>query len=79
MTHEYIIDATDAVIGDDFDARSWFGPRLREEIVRCADCRFRGVGSWGVESPPICKRPMHPFVVAPDGFCAWGRAKVMSE
>lgn len=38
MTHEFIIDATDEVIGDDFDARAWFGPRLREEIVRCSDC-----------------------------------------
>ena len=37
---EYIIDATDAQLGDAFDARQFYGPRLREEIVRCRDCQL---------------------------------------
>lgn len=41
------------------------GDFVREEIVRCRDCRFKAKdGNW-------CYRTDHEFVVEPDGFCAW--------
>lgn len=43
---EYVIDATDAQLGDAFDARAFFGPRLREEIVRCRDCQLWDPRGW---------------------------------
>lgn len=55
------------------ELNSWYVES--EPIVRCADCRFRGVSSWGVENPPICKRPTHPFVISLGGFCAWGKRR----
>ena len=43
--------------------------RLREEIVRCRDCRAMRVkyGNTGIE----CWMNGEPFTVEPDGFCAW--------
>lgn len=67
---EYIIDATDAVIGDDFDARAWFGPRLREEIVRCRDC-VHCMSYWQSD---YCDYFSH-VTNNPDGFCAWGERR----
>lgn len=73
---EYVLDATDAQLGDSFDARGFFGPRLKEEIVRCRDCQF-----WTPDPDPIdpgwpmwCER--HEIdMVRPDEFCAWGERR----
>ena len=67
---EYVIDATDALLGDGFDARAFFGPRLREEIVRCKDCanyreHVNGCVEFGDEAHGEYEN------VEPDGFCAW--------
>lgn len=42
---------------------------VREEIVRCRDCRAMRVkyGNTGIE----CWMNGEPFTVEPDGFCAW--------
>lgn len=51
------------------------GGELREEIVRCRDCRFCGKGNWGVEAFPVCRRGIHAFQVSNDGFCKWGKRR----
>lgn len=43
-----------------------FGFNLREEIVRCHDCKFKNE-SWNCASPY--------YNVEPDGFCAWGERR----
>ena len=50
---------------------------LREEIVRCRDCRAMGVkyGNTGIE----CWMNGEPFTVEPDGFCAWGEKKAVEQ
>lgn len=50
----------------------WRWLPVREEIVRCKDCRFCGKGTWGVEAFPVCRRGIHVFQVSNDGFCKWG-------
>lgn len=79
---EYIIDATDALLGDAFDARAWYGARLKEELVRCRDCRHSNHGgtmcaffaSW----EPVAGGDEYERVdaiVEPDGFCKWGERR----
>lgn len=48
---------------------------VREEVVRCRDCRFCGKGYWGVEAFPVCRRGIHAFQVSNDGFCKWGERR----
>lgn len=75
---EYVIDATDAQLGDFFDARAFFGPRLKEELVRCRDCRYYKAAEWiiATDVEHVC-RFWHgkPTKVDPDGFCAWGERR----
>ena len=70
---EYVIDATDAQLGDFFDARAFFGPRLKEEIVRCRDCRFYPKRT-NAGLPMICWDSGRSMVRS-DGFCAWGERR----
>ena len=46
---------------------------IREEIVRCRDCRAMRVkyGNTGIE----CWMNGEPFTVEPNGFCAWGKRR----
>ena len=49
---------------------SW---RVHERIVRCRDCE------WFDYDICACKRrPLH-MAVEPDGFCAWGKRRVVDE
>ena len=50
---EYIVDVTGLESGD--------YAIVREEIVRCRDCKFK-------DEPWNCAAP---YYVEPDGFCAW--------
>lgn len=68
---EYIIDATDHVIGEGFDARAFFGPRLKEEIVRCRDCKWWA--PYQNECQGYCSR--FSFVAHVDSFCSWGERR----
>lgn len=43
--------------------------QLREEIVRCRDCKHYGYGKYATH----CYRFVHK--VEPYGFCAWGERK----
>ncbi len=54
-----------------------FGHRLREEIVRCRDCKF-GVdgGKYCAEG---CADSWDWRNVEPNGFCAWGERKEVDE
>lgn len=63
---EYIIDWDEKLVIDTFSKNS-----LREEIVRCRDCRFFNC-LW--VDCYVCKRNGEKFMpfVEPDGFCAWG-------
>lgn len=63
---EFIIDATDAQLGDAFDARKFYGPRLREEIVRCRDCGLWDARGWCL----WCGRDKMP-----QGFCDRGERR----
>lgn len=65
---EYVIDATDTFLGDAFDAREFFGPRLKEEIVRCPDCEFALELSDRVD----CSLFDFAFSTGTPGFCFWG-------
>lgn len=58
---EYIIDWNENLIIDTFSKNS-----LREEIVRCRDCKYYH------ECWDFCERLKPGMVVEPDGFCAWG-------
>lgn len=67
----------------DIKPETVFGHRLREEIVRCRDCKhMHTVRSWlgmdvdecwlhaDPESGALGKEPTEP-----DGFCAWGERR----
>lgn len=43
--------------------------QLREEIVRCRDCRFSLAHGNG------CGRNQDIYDAEPDGFCAWGERR----
>lgn len=51
--------------------------RLREEIVRCRDCRY------GINGGELCAEGASDSWdwrnVEPDGFCAWGERKEGGE
>lgn len=75
---EFVIDATDAQLGDEFDARAFFGPRLKEEIVRCKECEYRR-RHWNGLAPNFTANFFCAYTggheVRPDGFCAWGERR----
>lgn len=83
---EFIIDATDAQLGDKFDARAFFGPRLHEEIVRCEDCRYStcdGMCCWlykfrHYEQMSDYTWEEMPADVEPQGFCMWGERRIIT-
>lgn len=63
---------TDAENGHDERVRAHVNS-LREEIVRCRDCKafLEGATPNDVEQPHFCT--LHGTDLAePDGFCAWG-------
>lgn len=43
--------------------------QLREEIVRCRDCRYFSIGT-NTDSCGFTDKYAHP-----DGFCAWGERR----
>ena len=64
----------------------------REEVVRCRDCKnaFELEGGWAIDFPGKfnCSRYAQwdyyddepgVWLVEPDGFCAWGRRKEVSD
>ena len=53
----------------DIKPETVFGHRLREEIVRCRDCRFALAHGNG------CGRNQDIYDTEPDGFCAWGERR----
>ena len=81
---EFIIDATDAQLKEKFDARAFFGPRLKEEIVRCAECRHStggGMYCWifsHYETMGEGDYQQMPAVVKPDGFCWNGERRIIT-
>lgn len=47
----------------------------REEIVRCKDCVYQQL-EYISRGPMICNRnSCTPWLVEPDGFCAWGEER----
>ena len=64
---EYIVEFGDRPINDD-------NKYIREEIVRCRDCKY-----WipfGIGNPkPDCWASGEPFKTEPGSFCAWGERK----
>lgn len=46
------------------------GAKLREEIVRCRDCKYYMHSSWH-----RCDLHSIAHEVEPDGFCAWGERR----
>lgn len=75
---EFVFDATDAQLGDLFDVRAFFGPRLKEELVRCRDCRYYKESEWiiATDVEHVCHF-WHgkPTKVEPDGFCKWAERR----
>lgn len=65
---EYIIDWDTGLVIDTFSKNN-----LREEIVRCRDCKF-GVdgGKYCAEG---CADSWDWRNVEPDGFCKWGERR----
>lgn len=63
---EFIIDWDTNLIIDTFSKNT-----LREQIVRCKDCVYRG---WSDAGGHFCSRGIG-LTVEPDGFCAWGERR----
>lgn len=70
---EYVIDATDALLGDEFDARALYGPRLKEEVVRCGDCAYYVEDPEPIDPgwPMMCEESGRDML-GPNGFCNFG-------
>ena len=59
------------------------GGELREEIVRCRDCRYASAGeavisgNWQMGNchNPRFRMSLHAANVRADGFCAWGKRR----
>ncbi len=78
---EYVVELPESGAADECIRvigceKKLYGYELREEIVRCRDCKRFAVdqsdhdyrtGWW-------CKR-WHTDMVKPDGFCAWGETE----
>lgn len=47
--------------------------QLREEIVRCRDCKH--YEAWMQGAKLECWANGEPFSVEPSGFCAWGERR----
>ena len=83
---EYIVDVGDA---DELHfaafvrrAEFYFGYPVREEIVRCRDCKHYGSynGSWCCRTyEPVPGGTCDYQTVEPDGFCAWGERRGDAE
>ena len=70
---EYIIEVAnaDCMVGSPFDT-----PYLREEIVRCRDCKFCHKNYCEKRiSPTASPSEIHWIPVEPDGFCKWGERR----
>lgn len=66
---EYIIDWDENLVIDTFSKNS-----LREEIVRCRDCKYAPFLKYGNDE---CV--MHLQKTKPDNFCAWGERREGAE
>ena len=67
---EYIIDMSNSSYQSTSGLLSADVSQLREEVVRCRDCRFSIAHGNG------CARNQDIFDAEPDGFCAWGKRAV---
>ena len=70
---EHIIDWDENLVIDTFSKNT-----LREEIVRCKDCKYNdGVINACIHpwiTPLYGDVPLnYIFTTVPDGFCAWGK------
>lgn len=54
------------------------GLYMREEIVRCRDCKYATADQSDHDFRELLWCNFHRMDVKPDGFCAWG-AKVVSK
>lgn len=64
---EYIIDWDENLVIDTFSKNS-----LREEIVRCRDCKFCHKNYCEKRtSPTVSPSEIYWIPVDPEGFCAW--------
>lgn len=66
---EYIIDWDMGLVIDTFSKNN-----LREEIVRCRNCKEFAFGSDEYATVDWCDY-WTAYVESPDGFCAWGERK----
>lgn len=53
--------------------------RVRDEIVRCRDCKWCKEFEAGYVEGFKCIRVSTPFETATDGFCAWAERKEGGE
>lgn len=82
---EFVVDLTDVPTKTVKDLTSsdalacLCGLPVREQIVRCKDCRrtFVGTARADLGEPVLCHRT--GSYVRPDGYCAWGVSKVVDE
>lgn len=66
---EYIIDWDENLVIDTFSKNS-----LRDEIVRCRDCKEFSFGNTAHKTVDWCDY-WCDCVDSPDGFCAWGERR----
>lgn len=61
----------------DIQPETVFGHRIREEIVRCRDCKFCHKNYCEKRtSPTVSPSEIFWILVEPDGYCAWGIKRV---
>ena len=73
---EHIVDTTDYYLGDKVDLKAIYGPRLREEIIRCLDCEFYVDDPDPIDPgwPKMCEDTGRDML-EPDGFCSWAERR----
>lgn len=64
---EYIVDWNENLVIDTFSKNS-----LRNEIVRCRDCKYYTYADAEHENNDWCAKHEH-IAWSVNGFCAWGR------
>lgn len=60
---------------------SWQWLPVREEIVRCKDCKHYSEYEWVMvtDVSDVCHFFSDGVKVEPDGFCKWGERKEVGE
>ena len=71
---EYIIDMSTSSYQSSSGLLSADVSQLREEVVRCRDCRYLIEPIWLGEKQTFCSY-MGDTRVEYDGFCKWGELK----